>query len=318
MTATGVLALRNRGSGGIVKAERDDERDRPGHPRGTRRRRATAIARATPASVVTFAGVQGGAGVTSATMLLAAAVTAASDHQALAVDVAGATAGGLGGLARGWSQVPARAMAELMLSGARIERPYMTTAEGVYVISAPPDELVKANASGHELLGRLQTAMRSGASDTELAAICRDAVAMCGLGYEHERGDEGTAALAQFLVRAQPVFSVLCLDLGVGDQHGLRPLLSLADLHVWVLVVRPGALEYVRAQLMVQPRLAQHEALLVWTTTPRAARTSALRSLSAERGCPLVKLPTFDDTADLSSRVASCATSLEALCRLLP
>ena len=154
MTATvdEVLALRNRGSGGVVKAERDDERDRPGGPRGTRRRRATAIARATPASVVTFAGVQGGAGVTSTTMLLATAVTAASDHQALAVDVAGATAGGLGGLARGWSQVPARAMAELMLSGARIERPYMTTAEGVHVISAPPDESSRQTPPGTSCL----------------------------------------------------------------------------------------------------------------------------------------------------------------------
>lgn len=321
MTVAGagrVLALRNGKPGRPVPAEPGRAPQAGDMPRGMRRRRATALARAKPASVVTFAGVQGGAGVTTATMLIAAAVTAASDCQALAVDVAGTTAGGLGGLARGWSQVPARAMAELMLSGARIERPYMTTAEGVYVISAPPDQFVKANATGHELLGRLQAAMRGGASDAALAAMCRDAVDMRGLGYEHERGDEGTAALAQFLVRAQPVFSLLALDLGVGDQQELRPLLSLADLHVWVLVIRPGTLEYVRAQLMAQPRLAEHEALLVWTTTPRAARTAALRSLSADRGCPLVKLPAFDEAAGLPGRVSSCVTSLEALCRLLP
>lgn len=282
------------------------------------RRNASARRRGAPASLVTFAGLQGGAGVSTATMLLATAVTAASDRPALAVDLAGVTSGGLGGLAQAWSQAPARTTAQLMLEGASIARPYLETGEGVHAISGPPGEIVKANTLGHELVGTLQAAIGRGATDDELGALSRDAVAGVDLGGAPDHSDPGTDAVREFVGRARPVYSVLTVDLGVSEQQPLARLLAVSDLHVWVIAARREDLETVAARLQAQPRLADNEALLLWVPYGHTVRHRELRVLSQTRDCPLVKLPTVAWTQDWRARTHACATSIEALCRLLP
>jgi hypothetical protein len=199
-----------------------------------------------------------------------------------------------------------------------IGRPYVSTADGVHAISAPPDEVVHANAAGHALLGDLQQAIGRRAGDAQLAELCRSAVEACGVGYQHERGEDATAALASFLTRARVAYSLISVDLGVGDQQPLRPLLEVADLHVLVVAARREDLECVRARLIAQPRLASREALLAWVPPGASVRKRDLWTLSQERGCPLVKWPTVAWKADWSKRVGACAQSLETLCRLLP
>jgi hypothetical protein len=251
----------------------------------------SALRRSGRAPIVTFSGLQGGAGTSTAALLLATAVTQSSARRALAADLAGATAGGLGGLASGWSQVPARTLAQLVLEHGQdraaahtdapatlpIARPYITTPAGVHVISAPPTQHAQDDCD-----------------------------------------EDGQAALTSFLTRARDAYSLIAVDVGVADCEALRPLLELADLHVLVVAARREDLACVRARLASRPRTAAREALLAWPPAGGALRRRDLRTLSEERGCPLVKWPTAAWNCDWRARAARFAPSLEVLCRLLP
>ena len=114
----------------------------------------SALVRSAPGSVVTFAGVQGGAGVSTVTLLACGAVTRASEHPAVAIDLAAGTRGGLGGLAGAWSQTSAEATAELVIAGGRLARPYTQTQDGVHIISAEPQAAVAIDQTARKLLAR--------------------------------------------------------------------------------------------------------------------------------------------------------------------
>ena len=132
---------------------------------------------------MTFAGVQGGAGVSTVTLLACGAVTRASEHPAVAIDLAAGTRGGLGGLAGAWSQTSAETTAELVIAGGRLARPYTQTQDGVHIISAEPQAVVAIDQTARKLLAATAEAVERHAADSELAALAR---AWC-----ERRGDRG-------------------------------------------------------------------------------------------------------------------------------
>ena len=142
----------------------------------TNRLHASALERAAPGSVVTFAGVQGGAGVSTVTLLACGAVTRASDRPAVAIDLAAGTRGGLGGLAGAWSQTSAQMTAELVVAGGRLARPYAETQDGVRVMSDAPQAAIALEQTARSLLAAVAEAVERHAADHEIAAIARAGV----------------------------------------------------------------------------------------------------------------------------------------------
>ncbi|HWC27166.1 MAG TPA: hypothetical protein VG474_11335, partial [Solirubrobacteraceae bacterium] len=115
---------------------------------------ASALARPTPGAVVAFAGVQGGAGVSTLALLVCGAVTRATQRPAVALDLAGGTRGGLGALAGAWSQCSAQSTAEHVLAGATLARPYAESSDGVHIISDEPQAAIAADRVARRLLAQ--------------------------------------------------------------------------------------------------------------------------------------------------------------------
>lgn len=290
-----------------------------------RRREESALKRTAPGQLVTVAGLHGGAGASTVTLLLSTAVTAVSDRAALAVDAAGLTGGGLAALAGCWSQAPAAATAQIVLEGGSLARPYVTTAAGVHLLSAPPDAVTISDSVGHRLTERLDAIARDGGDDSRLAAACREELAF--LARAREYGDwigPGARALRTFISSARVAHSLIAVDLGVADTATLTQHTRDADLHVWVMAARPHAIAAVRARLHAQPSCKAPEAVLAWvpegqvqSTGELRELTRQLRALSEARGCPVVKLPTIGYSQDWRDRAERCVASIDALCRLL-
>jgi hypothetical protein len=287
-------------------------------PHVTSRLGRGALVRTVPGSVVTFAGVQGGAGVSTVTLLACGAVTRASEHPAVAIDLAAGTRGGLGGLAGAWSQTSAEATAELVIAGGRLARPYTQTRDGVHVISAEPQAAVAIDQTARRLLAATAEAVEQHAADDELAALARACIVDAAI-EESAGADPVTrrAALHKLVGAARAPHSLVAIDLGLGDDGLLARHAVLSDLHVWVVAARRDDLEVTRRRLLSHEVVAGRELVLAWQPDGERVGARGLRSLGEARGCPVARLGRFDRASSWAERERACRSGLEALCRRL-
>jgi hypothetical protein len=280
---------------------------------------ASALIRSSPGSVVTFAGVQGGAGVSSAVMLICGAVKRASDRTTVAMDLAERTRGGLGGIAGAWSQTSAEATAQLVIAGGSLARPYVQTEDGVHVISDAPQASIAIDQTARRLLAAAAKAVARDARDAELAALARAGVEMAAID-ELVGADTATqrAALNKLICTAAAPHSLAAIDLGLANDAVLARHAPVGDLHVWVVAARRHDLEVARRRLLAHEVAADRELVLAWQPDRERVGSRALRGLGEARGCPVVRLATFDPGDSWADRERACRSGLEALCRHLP
>ena len=284
----------------------------------TNRLATSALVRSPPGRVVTFAGVQGGAGVSTVALLACGAVTRASEHPAVAIDLAAGTRGGLGGLAGAWSQTSAEATAELVIAGGRLARPYTQTRDGVHVISAEPQAAVAIDRTARRLLAATAEAVEQHAADDELAALARACIV--DEAIEESVGADPVirrAALHKLVGAARAPHSLVAIDLGLGDDGLLARHAVLSDLHVWVVAARRDDLEVTRRRLLSHEVVAGRELVLAWLPDGERVGARGLRSLGEARGCPVTRLGRFDRASSWAERERACRSGLEALCRRL-
>ena len=279
------------------------------------RLRTSALERGAPGSVVTFAGVQGGAGVSTVTLLACGAVTRASDRPAVAIDLAAGTRGGLGVLAGTWSQTSAETTAELVVAGGRLARPYAETQDGVHVISDAPQAAIALDRTARTLLAAAAEAVERHAADHELAAIARAGVEEGAVG---ELSSAAHPEATHKLVRAAcGAHSLVAIDLGLVDDELLARHAVVSDLHVWVVAARREDLDVARRRLLSHEVVAARELVLAWQPDGERVGARGLRSLGEARGCSVVRLARFDRAGSWAERERMCRSGLEALCRQL-
>lgn len=284
----------------------------------TRRLGLNPLARSLPGTVVTFAGVQGGAGVSTLTLLAAGAVTRASDRPAVAIDLAAGTRGGLGGHAGAWSQSSAEAAAQLAIAGGRLTRPFARTKDGVDIISDAPQAAITIDQTARRLLGATADAVARDAPDHELAEIARACVqthTIDELVGAHPSGQR--AALHKLIRAACRSHSLVAIDLGLADDELLARHTDVSALHVWVVAARRDDLEVARQRLLSHEAPADRELVLAWAPAGERLGSRALRSLGEARGCPVARLACFDRAAAWAERESACRSGLQALCRRL-
>lgn len=278
----------------------------------------SALVRSPPGHVVTFAGVQGGAGVSTIALLACGAVTRASERPAVAIDLAAGTRGGLGGLAGAWSQTSAENTAELVIAGGRLARPYTQTQDGVHIISAEPQAVAAIDQTARKLLYATTEAVERHATDSELAALAR--VGANDAAIEEFAGANPAtqrAALHKLVHAARAPHSLVAIDLGLADDELLARHTVVSNLHVWVVVARRDDLEIARRRLLSHEAVADRELVLAWQPDGERVGSRGLRSLGEARGCPVARLARFDRAGSWSDREQMCRSGLEALCRHL-
>ncbi len=286
--------------------------------RFTDRVAASAVVRASPASVVTFAGVQGGAGVSTVTLLACGAVTRASERPAVAIDAAASTRGGLGGHAGAWSQSSAESLAELVIAGGSLARPYNQSEAGVHIISEEPQARVVIDHIAQRLLDETVPAVVRHAPDHELAEIARSHVGDALL--DERAGVNRTtrrAAMNKLVGAARGSHSLVAVDLGLADDELLEQHALLSNLHVWVVAARRDDLEVASRRLLSHEVVAGRELVLAWLPDGERVSPAALRSLGEARGCAVARLARFDRASSWAARERACRSGLEALCRHL-
>jgi len=279
---------------------------------------SSSLERWAPGSVVTFAGVQGGAGVSTVTLLAAGAITRASERPAVAIDLAAGTRGGLGGYADAWSQTSAETTAELVIAGGRLARPYAQTSDGIHIISDAPQAAIAIDQTARELLAATATAVERHAADHELAALARACVDTAAIDeFAGANPKNQRAALHKLIRAARAPHSLVAVDLGVADDELLARHAVVSDLHVWVVAARRDDLEVVRRRLASHEVIADHELVLAWLPAGERVGSRGLRSLGDARGCPVARLACFDRAGSWADRERACRSGLEALCRQL-
>ena len=284
----------------------------------TRRLGTSALARSVPGRVVTFAGVQGGAGVSTATLLACGAVTRASEHPAVAIDLAAGTRGGLGGLAGAWSQSSPQTTAELVIGGGQLARPYVQSPQGVHVISPEPQAPIAVDQTARKLLAAAAAAVERNAADGELATLARDAVTEAALDeFAGPNPATGRSALHKLVGSARGSHSLVAIDLGLADDELLACHAAVGDLHVWVVAARRHDLEVVRRRLLSHEVSPVRELVLAWLPDGERVGSRGLRNLGEARGCPVARLGRFDRAATWPERERACRSALETLCRQL-
>jgi len=286
--------------------------------RVTSRLGSSALERSAPGSVVTFASVQGGAGVSTITLLAARAVTRASDRPAVAIDLAVGTRGGLGGLAGAWSQTSAETTAELVIAGGRLARPYSQTADGIHVISDAPQAAIAIDQTARKLLAATATAVKRRATDHELAALARACVDTASIDeFAGSNPVTQRAALHKLVGAGRAPHSLVAIDLGLADDGLLARHGVVSDLHVWVVAARRADLEVVRQRLLSHEVVACRELVLAWLPDGERVGSRGLRGLGEARGCPVARLACFDRAGSWADRERACRSGLEALCTQL-
>jgi hypothetical protein len=274
-----------------------------------------------PATVVSLAGVHGGAGTSTLCLLLAEAIATLGEGPALAVDLAGRSRGGLAVLAGAAGQTTAEGTcAVAAIHGGRLERPFGVNEHGVRIIGAHPDGVEELDRSHETLTARLVEAVRGGADDARLAELARFAVredrSWQALRWDNEQVAE---ALARVLDQAAVHHALVAVDLGMLDGEQLAGVVGArSHLHVWVVPARPASLEIAERRLPLLPfEPAGAEAIAVWQadgTSPSAKRLSALGDL---RGCPVVRVANHGDPSDdLPVRMHRCLSGITELCEL--
>ena len=279
---------------------------------------SSALECSAPGSVVTFAGVQGGAGVSTVTLLVAGAITRASERPAVAIDLAAGTRGGLGGYAGAWSQTSAETTAELVIAGGRLARPYTQTDGGVHIISDTPQAAIAIDQTARLLLAATAAAVKRSAPDEELAVLARTCVDTASIDEFAGASPVTQRTALHKLVRvARTPHSLVAIDLGLADDAQLAHHAVVSDLHVWVVAGRRDDLELARRRLLSHDIVADRELVLAWLPDGERVGSRALRSLGDARGCHVARLACFDRTGSWADREHACRPGLEALCRQL-
>lgn len=274
-----------------------------------------------PATIVSLAGVHGGAGTSTLCLLLAEAIATLGEGLALAVDLAGRSRGGLAVLGGAAGQTTAEGTcAVAAIHGGRLERPFGVTEHGVRIIGAHPDGVEELDRSHETLTARLVEAVRSGADDARVAELARFAVRE-DRSWQALRWDNAQVAdaVARVLDQAAVHHALVAVDLGMLDGEQLAAVIGArSHLHVWVVPARPASLEIAERRLPLLPfEPAGAEAIAVWQadgTSPSAKRLSALGD---RRGCPVVRVANHGDPSeDLPVRMHRCLSGITELCEL--
>jgi hypothetical protein len=282
---------------------------------------STGLAWGPPATIISLAGVHGGAGTSTLCLLLAEAIATLGEGPALAVDLAGRSRGGLAVLGGAAGQTTAEGTcAVAAIHGGRLERPFGVNEDGVRIIGARPDGVEELDRSHETLVARLVEAAREGADDARLGELARSGVGE-GRSWQALRWDneQVVAAVARVLDQAAVHHALVAVDLGMLDGDLLADMVGArSDLHVWVVPGRAAAVEIAERRLPLIPfEPAGGEAIAVWQadgSPPSAKRLSALGDL---RGCPVVRIANHGDPGDdVAIRMHRCLSGITELCEL--
>lgn len=274
-----------------------------------------------PATVMTVAGLHGGAGASTLTLLIAHKVASCGDAPVLVVDLAGRTRGGLGTLANAWSQSSTEAAAAIaVVHRGRLARPYGVTPDGVRVMSAEPETLADLERSHETLVAQLVEHIARGVDDCRLGEAARHAV-LDDRSYQALRwdSDQVANALGRMLDQAMHHHALVVVDLGMVDServaHSVR---SRSHLHLWAVPGREDALDIARRRLACHPfQAAAREAIVVWQANGRRPSAKRLSDLGDIRGCPVVRLAHHGERdAGWAAMVDRCLSGLIDLCEL--
>ena len=281
---------------------------------------STRLAWEPPARTVTVAGVHGGAGATTLTLLLAHALTSIGHATSLTIDLAGRGRGGLAVFAGAASETTAEATSAVAVHGRSIGRPYAVNEAGVRIIGAYPDGVEELDRSHEATVARIVAAVARETDDTRLAAMARAAAreqeSLRALRWD---AAEPVEAITRVIDRAVAHHALVALDLGMLDSDQLARTVSLrSDLHVWVLPGRIESLQIAERRLpLTAPEPAGAEAICVWRHEPGGGPSAKrLATLGELRGCPVVRLANHGHGADWPARVVRCLSGLEELCEL--
>ncbi len=281
---------------------------------------ADRLAWSTPATMVSFAGVHGGAGATTMCLLLAHAITAARGAPALTVDLAGRSRGGLAVLGEAAAQSTAEAIAAVAVKGEGIQQPFGVNEAGVRIIGAPPNGVEELDRTNETVVARIAHAVETGANDAQVAQLARLAVhedrTWQALRWDN---DEVVDAVARVLDHAAPHHGLIAVDLGMIDSSQLAAAVGArSHLHVWVVPARAHSMEIAERRLpLVLFEPAGNEAIAVWQAEERAPSTKRLSALGDRRGCPVVRIPSHGGAeGDWSAKVSQCLPGIEELCGL--
>lgn len=274
-----------------------------------------------PATMISVAGLHGGAGASTLTLLLAHMIVTRVDAPVLAVDLAGRTRGGLGALAGAWSQTSAEAAAAVaVVHRGKLARPYGVTADGVRVMSAEPATLEDLERSHESLAAELVEHIARGVDDRRLGEVARRA-SLDDRSYQALRWDSDQIADAtgRMLDQATRHHALVAIDLGMVDSERLADSIrSRSHLHVWIVPGRDEAMAIARSRLACHPfRPLAREALAVWQANERRPSAKRLSDLGDVRGCPVVRLAHHRDRdAGWAAMVDRCLSGLTDLCDL--
>ena len=273
-----------------------------------------------PATMISLAGVHGGAGTSTLCLLLAEAIATVGEGPALAVDLAGRSRGGLAvlGGAGGQSTVEGTC-AVAAIHGGRLERPFGINDKGVRIFGAHPDGVEGLDRSHETLVARLVEAVRDGAADARLAELARFAVredrSWQALRWDNEQVVE---AIGRVLDQAAAHHALAAVDLGMLDGDLLADMVGTrSDLHVWVVPGRAASLEIAERRLPLIPFEPAGEAIAVWQADGSAPSAKRLSGLGDLRGCPVVRVAHHCDPGDdVETRLQRCLSGITELCEL--
>ena len=277
------------------------------------------LAWSAPATVISVAGVHGGAGASTLTLLLAELIASTGRAPVLAVDLAGHSRGGLAVLSGVAGQTTAEgAAAAAVIHGAPLAQPFGVGDRGVHVLGAAPDGVIELERTYENLAARLATVVQP-RNDEHAAPRAGDLLAETR-AWEALRWDNGEAveALGMLLDRAAPEHSLVAVDLGMRDSDRVAAVVqSRSALMLWVLPARATSLEIARRRLPLMPVGDCLEAVVVWQTGSSVMSARKLSELGDMRGCPVVRLAHHgDETDDWRLRTARCLTGLIEICGL--
>jgi hypothetical protein len=274
-----------------------------------------------PATVISVAGLHGGAGATTLCLLLAEAVATLGNAPAVAIDLAGPSRGGLAVHGGAAGQTTAEGIcAVAAIHGGRLEHPFGVNRHGVRIIGAHPDGVEELDRSHETLAARLVEAVASGADDTRLAELARLAVredrSWQALRWDNEEMAEAVVGL---LDQAGQAHALLTLDLGMLDGNLLAEMAAMrSHLHVWALPGRAASLEIAERRLPLLPfETTGCEAVAVWKADGQSPSAKRLSRLGDLRGCPVVRVANHGNPgSDRSERMLRCLSGITELCEL--
>jgi hypothetical protein len=274
-----------------------------------------------PATVITTAGVHGGAGTTTVCLLLAHVIDTAAGNPSLVVDLADHGRGGLALLGGAGTRATAEQIAAAAVHHARGVEAFAVNRAGVRIVGALPHTIERLERNDETLIAQIIATVESAADDTELAQDLR--AALVNYRARHAlRWDTGEAAAAvgTFLQAAVLHHSFLGIDLGALESDTFAALAAEhADSHLWVVPGRQHSIEAAAQKLPELPPVnVRGEAIAVWQTDEPLPSPKVLSALGDTRGgVPVIRMANHGSALDpWSAKVERCRTALDEMLRL--